>query len=83
MVRNFDQDETQADGAVHWNALKAVLTRGSRDRGAGNFTGYQWWIFPRRKQESAIRILRNFSERFGIRSCDSGTLQEEKQWLVT
>ena len=49
MVRNFDQDERQADGAVHWNALKAVLTRGSRDRGAENFTGYQWWIFSKRE----------------------------------
>ena len=83
MVRNFDQDGRQADGAVHWNALEAVLTRGFKDRGAETFTDYQWWNFSRRKQQSEIRVLRNFSERFGIRSCDSGTLQEEKQWLVT
>ena len=49
MVRLFDQDERQADGAVRWNALKAVLTRGFRNRGADKFTDSQWWIFSKKE----------------------------------
>ena len=37
MVRHFDQDEREADGAVHWNSLKSILTRGFRKDGAEKF----------------------------------------------
>ena len=43
MVRHFDQDEREADGAAHWDALKSVWTRGFSRDGAEKFADSQWW----------------------------------------
>ena len=68
MVRHFDQDERQTDGAVHWDSLKSVLVKGFRRNGAENFPDSEWIDHI---QQGSNKV--NFSERFGVCSCDSRT----------
>ena len=42
MVRHFDQDERQTDGAVHGDSLKSLLVKGFRKNGAENLSDSEW-----------------------------------------
>ena len=59
MVRHSDEDEREADGAVHWNALKSTMTRGFRNDGAEKFTDSQWRNY---NQEGSNKVRFEYCE---------------------
>ena len=42
LLRHFDQDERQTDGAVHWDTTKPVLVKGLKEKGAEEFSESEW-----------------------------------------
>ena len=45
MVRHFDQEDREAEGAEYGNALKSILTKRFRNDGAEKCTDSQWWNY--------------------------------------
>ena len=42
LVRRYDQDERETDGAVHWNTMSPKLLKAFEDKGARKFSDMEW-----------------------------------------
>ena len=75
LIRHFDQEERQTDGAVHWDTIKPVLEKGFRSHGVESFSETQW-IEHIYKGSNKVRFeYCDFSENINVHSCDSGTFR--------
>ena len=42
LLRQYDQEELETDGAVHWNTINPKLLRAFGDKGARKFLDKDW-----------------------------------------
>ena len=75
LVRHYDQEERQSDGAVHGGTIGPKLVKVFAKQGARDFSEEALAsTHPWRKQQDTVRILRGFQKLFGLLSSNSRTL---------
>ena len=75
LIRHFDQEERQTDGAVHWDTIKPVLEKGFRSHGAESFSETQWIVHIYKGSNKVRFEYCDFSENIDVHSCDSRTFR--------
>ena len=74
LVRRYDHDGGEIDGAVHWNSMGPKLRKAFLKNGNAEFSDHDWlqYIYS---GSSKIRfpVLREFSKFFIVCSCHSRT----------
>ena len=69
LVRRYDQDEREIDGAVHWNTICPTLLRACGDKGV-RFFSEKDWLQHVYEGGSGTVIIPKF---FNVHSCNSRT----------